>query len=188
MEDYYKILGISVDASQEMIQKAYHRQAKNRHPDRPGGSTQAMQQLNEAYEILKDPQKRAIHDKSRSANATNETIKNNFKNQQRARSVSNQYPKKWEDFQRWMYEDFKKANYDPTGIIGTGSSRTPIPTGGDSLSAMMFIGAGGFLGVLLSFNLVGFPLRKPDLMLYTGLAAGGAWAGAGIHRLISDDL
>lgn len=60
IEDPYKILGVSPDASDEEIKQAYRRLAKEYHPDRnPGDKTAAekMQQVNAAYEQIKNPDK-----------------------------------------------------------------------------------------------------------------------------------
>ena len=60
IEDPYKILGVSPDASDEEIKKAYRRLAKQYHPDlNPGDPVAAkkMQQVNEAYEQIKNPEK-----------------------------------------------------------------------------------------------------------------------------------
>jgi molecular chaperone DnaJ len=60
MTDPYKVLGVSPDASDEEIKKAYRRLAKQYHPDRnPGDATAAkkMQEVNAAYEQIKNPEK-----------------------------------------------------------------------------------------------------------------------------------
>jgi curved DNA-binding protein len=63
--DYYKILGIKRDATQEEIKKAYRRLAKKFHPDLNKDDPQAksrFQEINEANEVLSDPEKRRRYD------------------------------------------------------------------------------------------------------------------------------
>ena len=66
MKDYYKILQISPDAAPEVIQMAYKALAKKYHPDlNPDNAEQAqeqMKELNEAFEVLSNPEKRARYD------------------------------------------------------------------------------------------------------------------------------
>ena len=65
MKDYYKILGISRDSSQEEIKKAYRSQAMKYHPDKnPGDSASEskFKEISEAYDILSNPQKKNEHD------------------------------------------------------------------------------------------------------------------------------
>ena len=60
IDDPYKVLGVSPDASDEEIKRAYRRLAKEYHPDRnPGDEAAAkkMQQINAAYEQIKNPEK-----------------------------------------------------------------------------------------------------------------------------------
>lgn len=60
--DYYEVLGISKGASPDEIKKAFRRQAVQYHPDKEGGDETKFKELNEAYEILKDPSKRQRYD------------------------------------------------------------------------------------------------------------------------------
>src|SRR6185295_17273344 len=64
--DYYKILGISKTASEEDIKKAYRKAARKLHPDLNPNDKEAhkkFQQINEANEVLSDPEKRKKYDK-----------------------------------------------------------------------------------------------------------------------------
>ena len=62
--DYYEILGLSKDATESDIKKAYRTLAKKYHPDvnKAAGSEDKFKEINEAYEILSDPQKKASYD------------------------------------------------------------------------------------------------------------------------------
>ncbi len=66
MKDYYSILGVSRDASQEEIKKAFRRLARQYHPDLNPGNKEAeekFKEINEAYACLSDPVKRANYDR-----------------------------------------------------------------------------------------------------------------------------
>ncbi len=63
--DYYKVLGVANDASQQEIKRAYRRLAKKYHPDLNKDNPQAkakFQEINEANEVLSDPEKRRKYD------------------------------------------------------------------------------------------------------------------------------
>ncbi|HFC47149.1 MAG TPA: J domain-containing protein, partial [Dissulfuribacter thermophilus] len=64
-KDYYKILGVSKDATQEEIKKAFRKLALKYHPDRHKGDKEAeerFKEINEAYAVLSDPEKRRQYD------------------------------------------------------------------------------------------------------------------------------
>jgi DnaJ family protein A protein 2 len=58
---FYALLGVEKTASEADIKKAFRRQAMTHHPDR-GGNAETFKDLNKAYEVLSDSQKRAIYD------------------------------------------------------------------------------------------------------------------------------
>jgi molecular chaperone DnaJ len=62
--NYYDVLGVPREASQEEIRTAYRRLAKDRHPDLAGGSTQEFSLLQEAHAVLSDPNRRRQHDEA----------------------------------------------------------------------------------------------------------------------------
>lgn len=64
--DFYRILGVPRNANSNQIKKAYRKLAKELHPDKHSGDTEAherFQDLGAAYEVLSDPEKRKIYDR-----------------------------------------------------------------------------------------------------------------------------
>ena len=64
-KDYYQIMGVSRDASQDEIKRAYRRLARKYHPDvsKETDAEARFKDIGEAYEVLKDPEKRAAYDR-----------------------------------------------------------------------------------------------------------------------------
>lgn len=60
--DYYEVLGVSKTASADEIKKAYRKAAVKHHPDKEGGDETKFKEIGEAYEVLKDQQKRQRYD------------------------------------------------------------------------------------------------------------------------------
>ncbi len=66
MADFYNVLGVERTAADDEIKKAYRKLAMTYHPDRNGGSKEAEERfkaITEAYDVLRDPQKRAAYDR-----------------------------------------------------------------------------------------------------------------------------
>jgi molecular chaperone DnaJ len=66
MADYYTVLGVPRAASDDEIKKSYRKLAMTYHPDRNGGSREAeekFKEITEAYDVLRDPNKRAAYDR-----------------------------------------------------------------------------------------------------------------------------
>jgi len=65
-QSYYDILGVARDADEKTLKSAFRKKAMEHHPDRNPGDKEAeakFKDINQAYEILKDPQKRAAYDR-----------------------------------------------------------------------------------------------------------------------------
>lgn len=64
-KDYYSLLGIRPDSSIEEIKTIWRKKAFEIHPDRAQNSGQDIKDVNEAYSVLKDPEKRKIYNRKR---------------------------------------------------------------------------------------------------------------------------
>jgi curved DNA-binding protein len=122
--DYYGTLGVDKGASQADIQRAYRKLARKYHPDinKESGAEARFKQIGEAYEVLKDPDKRAKYDQYGSA----------WKNAQHTGAP----PPGWEGVQF----DFGGPGQGGFDFSGTG------PSGFSSFFEMLFGGGGPFAG------------------------------------------
>ena len=62
MKDYYTILGVGKNANADEIKRAYRKLAHQHHPDKKGGDEKKFKEINEAYQVLGDTQKRKQYD------------------------------------------------------------------------------------------------------------------------------
>jgi len=67
MKDYYEILGVNKNTSQNEIKKAFRVLAKKYHPDKKGGDENKFKEINEAYQVLSNKEKKEQYDKYGSA-------------------------------------------------------------------------------------------------------------------------
>lgn len=107
-KDYYAILGIDIESTQEEIKEAYRSMSLKWHPDRnPGIDVKStMQDINEAYVILKDPTKRFKYDSE---------YRRFYNNYQQKHHSDNEYDINEEEFNKWadnydIYDDDVKEN------------------------------------------------------------------------------
>jgi molecular chaperone DnaJ len=70
-KNYYETLGVEKNASKEEIKKAFHKQAHKYHPDKNKGDDKKFKEVNEAYQVLSDDQKRSRYDQFGSADGPN---------------------------------------------------------------------------------------------------------------------
>jgi curved DNA-binding protein len=128
-QDYYDVLGTKRDSSQEEIQKAYRKLARKYHPDvnKQKGAEDKFKKLSEAYEVLKDPEKRKRYD----------LLGENYKAGQEFRP-----PPGWENV-------FSQATSGAAGkgrsgfSFNTGTSKADAGLGGFSDFFDMLFGGGG---------------------------------------------
>ncbi|EKE19203.1 MAG: hypothetical protein ACD_9C00095G0005, partial [uncultured bacterium] len=60
--DYYKVLGVDKNSSDDEIKKAYRKLAHKFHPDKSGGDAEKFKEINAAYQVLSDKSKRQQYD------------------------------------------------------------------------------------------------------------------------------
>ncbi len=163
-KDYYRILGIDKKANQEEVKKAYRKLAVKYHPDKNPGNSQSeerFKEISEAYEVLKDPEKRKQYDRL-GAN-WKQYQQSGFEGFQGKRPRSRQY----------QY-DFRG---DPSEFFGG-------PSGFSDFFEMFFGGGGRRKGHDFFGNFGNFDVEKPGADLTGNLNISLNEAYQGTERLI----
>jgi len=172
LPDYYFDLGIPFSADLKTIKKAYRTKAVIAHPDR-GGSHEAMLRINEAHEILSNPDTRRHYDEARANQYNQGAQQKATADSSQARQQAEQYPRQWSDFESWLAKDFMEAKYGQAGIW-------PTIENSNSGALLIIIGlaVGGFASYAFVDNARGVIL---------GAAVGG-FAGQWIHKQIGQSM
>jgi len=150
-ENYYEVLEISINASQEEIKKAYHRLSKKYHPDlNLDDDTEAvMKKINEAYEVLSNLEKRKEYDLTLNKDkTTSTTVKNDSayksytKTREESESDLEDWLKDYLKFRRNLNKLYKKYIELETSIIASKKScfsPNPIKVSARDLLLQMII-------------------------------------------------
>lgn len=105
MKNYYEILEVSENASKEVIDKAYKVLAKKYHPDlqetkNKKAAEEKIKNLNEAYEVLSNPEKRKNYDDKITRLKEEEERKKQIQHQNYVNNISNVYAKQYTNIQK----------------------------------------------------------------------------------------
>lgn len=162
MENYYNVLGVSENATQDDIKKAFRNKSKEHHPDR-GGNEEEFKKINEAYSTIGDEQKRAEYDNQRNnpfANMSGNPFGGDpfdmFSNMFGGRQSQRRAPDRIVDLKIGSVDSFlgkkidvnfiRKKNCDPCG--GQGGERTTCNTCGGTGVIMQKIGNAFFQNII----------------------------------------
>jgi len=145
-KDYYKILGVAKTATKEEITKAYKKLARKHHPDLNQGdkkSEEQFKEINEAHEVLKDPEKRKMYDQL----GPNWQHGQNFQRPQGFENMHFNFGGSGADFGSSGFSDFFETVFGRSG--GGGFSAASFGGGGfggSSFGGANPFGGGGFGG------------------------------------------
>ena len=110
MKNYYEILEVNENASKEVIDKAYKVLAKKYHPDlqeekNKKAAEEKIKSLNEAYEILSNPQKKQAYDAKMARIKQEEENRKQVEHQNYVNNISNVYARQYTNVQREAEKD-----------------------------------------------------------------------------------
>ncbi|NJK99594.1 MAG: J domain-containing protein [Spirulinaceae cyanobacterium RM2_2_10] len=131
---YYQILGVSCEASTREIKLAYRRLVKQFHPDSQSvdADRETTVQLNAAYEVLSDPQRRLHYDRELTAAASPQRQRRTVRNQHRYQAARQQDTNSDRHFDRWLATVYAPVNQLIDRVV------TPLATQIDALAADPF--------------------------------------------------
>jgi curved DNA-binding protein CbpA len=199
--DYYRVLGVDPNADISVIAKAYP-QVRWSAILIEAESHEQMVLVNEAWEILSNPELRQRYDEAR-AEPVNLSVQRAAADAKQARQQAEQYPRHWADFEVCMdgvAEDFIRAEFQPSGW---GVSLSAFPKARKSLSGWLFILTGAALSWVLLILVLLFLGVSPDFfrfspgnfsqfMIFRSLSiisiVGGGWVGAAVHQMITSAI
>ncbi|WP_339838313.1 J domain-containing protein [uncultured Flavobacterium sp.] len=136
--DYYKVLGISKNATADEIKKAYRKLARKLHPDINPNDKEAQvkfQQLNEANEVLSNPEKRKKYDKYGKDWENGEEYEK-YKQQRQHSNASQQQSYSSNDFSGEDFSDYFSSMF---GNQGGGNRRSQVKYRGQDIQAQLQI-------------------------------------------------
>ena len=133
----YDVLGVSSNANQRDIQRAYRKASLKCHPDKPGGSEEAFKEVNHAYDILNDPQKRQQYDQfgTTGGSATPPPQSSSSFFRPTGSSSNNGY---YQHHSFSSFEDFFGSSFAGPGRSSSSSSSSPL----EEMIRQMMMGQG----------------------------------------------
>jgi len=144
MRDYYEILGVDENATQEDIKKAFRELAKTHHPDK-GGDEQRFKEINEAYETLSDPNKRIAYSSKHDFNPLEWQMIRNAKQRRRGSNIKINVKLTLEEIFTGVHKTFTyRHNESCATCKGNGSAKVKKCTNCKGVGFIKQVHPGGF--------------------------------------------
>lgn len=144
-QDYYQLLGVPKDADAKTIKKAYRQLAMRYHPDvnKEAGSEDQFKKINEAYEVLSDPEKKALYDQYGTIDpneiAARQSAQNPF-HQSQSFDFDDLFGSQSGAYGGFGgFSGFDDFNFSHGQSFRTGSRRSQGPTKGQDIQAQMAV-------------------------------------------------